>query len=131
SATGQAMALDTLLRMNANGFLLKPVHPDDLLEKIASLLAMKKSSQEALYDELSFFYAQITPHFLYNTFNTIIGLSYKDPEKAREALRSEERRVGKECRVKWWTCQEEKKKENYAEVSTANSIQLEVRSSTG
>ena len=86
SATGQAMALDTLLRMNANGFLLKPVHPDDLLEKIASLLAMKKSSQEALYDELSFFYAQITPHFLYNTFNTIIGLSYKDPEKAREAL---------------------------------------------
>src|SRR5690625_5883202 len=47
---------------------------------------MKKSSEEALHDELSFFYAQITPHFLYNTFNAIIGLSYKDTEKAREAL---------------------------------------------
>ena len=86
SATGQAMALDTLLRMNANGFLLKPVHQDDLTAKIESLLAMKESSQEALYDELNFFYAQITPHFLYNTLNTIIGLSYKDSEKAREAL---------------------------------------------
>src|SRR5690625_3259905 len=47
---------------------------------------MKKSSQEALHDELSFFYAQITPHFLYNTLNTIIGLSYKSEEKTREAL---------------------------------------------
>src|SRR5699024_8153521 len=39
-----------------------------------------------LHEELSYFYAQITPHFLYNTINTIIGLSYKSQEKTREAL---------------------------------------------
>lgn len=86
SATGQVMALDKLLRMDVNGFLRKPVSSEDIIAKIESLLAMKKSSEEALHDELSFFYAQITPHFLYNTFNAIIGLSYKDTEKAREAL---------------------------------------------
>lgn len=47
---------------------------------------VEKSSQEAINQELSNYYAQITPHFLYNTLNTIIGLSYKDEEKAREAL---------------------------------------------
>src|SRR5690606_30781443 len=33
-----------------------------------------------------YYYAQITPHFLYNTLNTIIGLSYIDQEQTREAL---------------------------------------------
>lgn len=47
---------------------------------------MKESSREAVKNELDFLSAQITPHFLYNTFNTIIGLSYKDEEKTREAL---------------------------------------------
>ncbi|MDN5353195.1 MAG: two-component system, sensor histidine kinase ChiS [Clostridiales bacterium] len=31
---------------------------------------------------------QITPHFLYNTLNTIIGLSYSDENQMREALQA-------------------------------------------
>lgn len=36
--------------------------------------------------EFQFFYSQISPHFLYNTLNTIIGLSYTDNSQVRKAL---------------------------------------------
>ena len=35
---------------------------------------------------LKYFYSQISPHFLYNTLNSIIGISYIDSEKARKGL---------------------------------------------
>lgn len=47
---------------------------------------LKKSTEEKIERELQYFYSQISPHFLYNTLNTIIGLSYTDSEKTREAL---------------------------------------------
>lgn len=47
---------------------------------------MKESVREGLTKEFQYFYSQISPHFLYNTINTIIGLSYKDVKKARKAL---------------------------------------------
>lgn len=47
---------------------------------------LKKSTEEIIERELQYFYSQISPHFLYNTLNTIIGLSYTDSEKTREAL---------------------------------------------
>ncbi len=47
---------------------------------------IKKSTEEKIERELQYFYSQISPHFLYNTLNTIIGLSYTDSEKTREAL---------------------------------------------
>lgn len=66
--------------------LNKPVNKREIIEGMESLLAMKASAKKSLHDELSFFYAQIIPHFLYNTLNTIIGLTYIDSEKTREAL---------------------------------------------
>jgi len=41
---------------------------------------------EVLSSEMRFLQAQIKPHFLYNTINTIMGFCRKDPEKARELL---------------------------------------------
>ncbi|MGR6898243.1 ATP-binding protein [Rummeliibacillus sp. TYF-LIM-RU47] len=73
-------------QVGANGYLQKPIQKEELKARIESLLRMKKSAQDALHDELSFHYAQIKPHFLYNSLNTIIGLSYTDEEKTREAL---------------------------------------------
>lgn len=70
----------------ATDFLQRPINLEELQVRIKSLLLMKASSQEALENELKFLSTQITPHFLYNTFNTIIGLSYKGEEKTREAL---------------------------------------------
>lgn len=76
----------TAMKVGANDFLRKPLLPEELKVKIASLVAMKRAAQQSIHDELSNFHAQIAPHFLYNTLNTIIALTYKDTEKAREAL---------------------------------------------
>lgn len=86
TAAGQLSDLVVSLQMGANDFLQKPVNLDELKARVESLLLMKKSAQDALNHELSFYYAQIAPHFLYNTLNTIIGLTYDDEEKTREAL---------------------------------------------
>lgn len=86
TAAGQLTDIVTSFQTKANDFLLKPVHLDELKERVKSLLLLKKSTSDAIKHELSFYYAQITPHFLYNTINSIIGLSYSDPEKTREAL---------------------------------------------
>ncbi|MBK3497034.1 response regulator [Viridibacillus sp. YIM B01967] len=86
TAAGQLTDLIISLQGGANDFLQKPINLEELQVRIESLLSMKESSREAVKNELNFLSAQITPHFLYNTFNTIIGLSYKDEEKTREAL---------------------------------------------
>lgn len=83
---GKLTSLDILSKNNGDMFLKKPLNAREVVEGIESLLAMKKSSEKSIHDELSFFHAQIIPHFLYNTLNTIIGLSYKDAKKTREAL---------------------------------------------
>lgn len=77
--------LDTL-DMGVNEIIQKPVNEYELQSKVKLLFAMKKSVERSIHNELSYYQAQITPHFLYNTLNTIIGLSYQNPDKAREAL---------------------------------------------
>lgn len=74
------------LQVGANDYLQKPIAMDELLVRIQSLLAVRQSSIDAIEDEMNYLYAQVTPHFVYNTLNTIIGLSYTDIENAREAL---------------------------------------------
>lgn len=69
-----------------NHVIQKPFGKNELISKIRSLLAIKDAVQQSVLNELKYYYAQITPHFLYNTLNTIIGLSYKDQEQTREAL---------------------------------------------
>lgn len=76
------------LQVGANDYLQKPIAMDELLVRIQSLLAVRQSSIDAIEDEMNYLYAQVTPHFVYNTLNTIIGLSYTNIENTREALYS-------------------------------------------
>ncbi len=43
-------------------------------------------TEERLEKEFKYFYSQISPHFVFNTLNTIIALTYSDGEKTRRAL---------------------------------------------
>lgn len=86
TAAGQSADRIASFEAGANDFLRKPVTAANLKTSISSLLAMKETAKQSLEKELSYFHGQITPHFLYNTLNTIISLSYKDEEKTREAL---------------------------------------------
>ncbi len=74
------------LDSGANDYLLKPIVIEDLLVRIQSLLAVRQSSIDAIEEEMNSLYAQVTPHFVYNTLNTIIALSYKDVKNTRSAL---------------------------------------------
>ncbi|WP_431027635.1 hybrid sensor histidine kinase/response regulator [Lysinibacillus sp. LZ02] len=74
------------LQVGANDYMQKPIVMDELNIRLESLVAMKHSAQEAVEAEMNYLYAQITPHFIYNTLNTIIALSYTDASKMREAL---------------------------------------------
>lgn len=74
------------LKVGANDYLQKPISMDELFIRIESLLAIRQSSIDAIEVEMNYLYSQITPHFVYNTLNTIIGLSYTDMDNTREAL---------------------------------------------
>jgi len=74
------------LKVGANDYLQKPISMDELFILIESLLAIRQSSIDAIEVEMNYLYSQITPHFVYNTLNTIIGLSYTDMDNTREAL---------------------------------------------
>lgn len=86
TAAGQLSDLVVSFRLGANDHLQKPVHLKELEMRIESLLLMKQSAQDAVEHELSYFYAQIAPHFLYNTLNSIITLSWIDQKKTQAAL---------------------------------------------
>jgi two-component system sensor histidine kinase ChiS len=86
TASGQLSDLVVSFQLGANDYLQKPVNMKELEMRVESLLLMKKSAQDAVEHELSYFYAQINPHFLYNTLNAIIQLSWFDPKKTGTAL---------------------------------------------
>lgn len=69
-----------------NDLLNKPIHPKSIISRIEVLLAIKSAATNAYKREIVNLQNQIAPHFLFNTLNTIIGLSYVDEVKTREAL---------------------------------------------
>jgi len=70
----------------ANDFVTKPFVAKELRSRVATLLLMKKSVQEALKNEMAFLQAQIKPHFLYNALSTIMSYCYTDGARAGDLL---------------------------------------------
>ncbi|MGO0061328.1 ATP-binding protein [Brevibacillus fluminis] len=70
----------------ANDFVVKPFVAKELRARVGTLLRMKQSAQKALRNEMAFLQAQIKPHFLFNTLNTISYFCVRDGEKAKELL---------------------------------------------
>lgn len=73
-------------RAGANDFLQKPFDAAELQARTASLLTMKDLGVKSVGLEVAFLYSQIKPHFLYNVLNTIMALSYTNPEQSRELI---------------------------------------------
>jgi sensor histidine kinase YesM len=70
----------------ANDFVTKPFVAKELRSRVATLLLLKKSVQEALKNEMAFLQAQIKPHFLYNALSTIMSYCYTDGARAGDLL---------------------------------------------
>ncbi|WP_160499685.1 hybrid sensor histidine kinase/response regulator [Paenibacillus dendrobii] len=86
TASGQTRDILAAFTAGANDILQKPFELAELRARAQSLLAMKSSSEWAVRREMDFLQAQISPHFLYNSLNALVGLSYKNVDKLRETI---------------------------------------------
>ncbi|MDQ0724922.1 two-component system sensor histidine kinase ChiS [Paenibacillus sp. W4I10] len=65
----------------ANDYLAKPVEVLELQSRVRALIHFKQSVDEQLRMEAAWLQAQIQPHFLFNTINSIASLSLLDPDR--------------------------------------------------
>lgn len=70
----------------ANDYVTKPIDASEFKARVRTLLKMKETIQEKLHVEMALIQAQIKPHFLFNTLNTIASLSEIDPDKMRDVM---------------------------------------------
>jgi len=70
----------------ANDYVTKPVDSIELKSRVKALIDLKLSIKERLHMEAAWLQAQIKPHFLINTINSIAALGYYDMEKMQRLL---------------------------------------------
>ncbi|MFD0959948.1 hybrid sensor histidine kinase/response regulator [Paenibacillus chungangensis] len=70
----------------ANDYVSKPVNALELNYRINALAALKHSVKERLRLEAAYLQAQIQPHFLFNTLNSIMALSHIDQNKMSKVV---------------------------------------------
>ncbi|MEF3306959.1 hybrid sensor histidine kinase/response regulator [Paenibacillus sp. GYB003] len=68
----------------ANDYVAKPVDALELKARIRLLTTLKRSVEQRLRLEAAYLQAQIHPHFLFNTLNSIMALSDIDTERMRK-----------------------------------------------
>ncbi|MEO3947601.1 ATP-binding protein [Gorillibacterium sp. CAU 1737] len=84
TARSQPADIYTGFLSGANDYVTKPVDATELRYRIRALIAMKLSYSERLRMEAAYLQAQIKPHFLFNTLNSILVLSDVDLSKMQE-----------------------------------------------
>lgn len=70
----------------ANDYLSKPFSLKEFKARAGTLLELRKTAEKAINSEMHFLQAQIKPHFIYNTLNSVVSLIRTNPEKARELV---------------------------------------------
>ncbi|WP_339275271.1 ATP-binding protein [Paenibacillus sp. FSL W8-0426] len=81
TARSQPSDIYTGFSSGANDYVTKPVDALELKYRIKALIGLKQSINERLRIEAAYLQAQIQPHFLFNTLNSLIALSDIDTEK--------------------------------------------------
>lgn len=70
----------------ANDYVTKPADSLELQHRVRALTELKRTAGERLRLEAAWLQAQVQPHFLFNTLNTIAALSEIDPDRMRLLL---------------------------------------------
>ncbi|RAV22626.1 histidine kinase [Paenibacillus contaminans] len=83
TARSQPADIYTGFSSGANDYVTKPVDALELKYRIRALTTLKQSVNERLRMEAAYLQAQIHPHFLFNTLNSILALSDIDTDKMR------------------------------------------------
>jgi len=72
--------------LGANDYVTKPINSLELKVRCRALIDLKYSINQQLHLETAWLQAQIQPHFLYNTLNTIASLSTIDPNRTIDVM---------------------------------------------
>lgn len=83
TARSQPADIYTGFAAGANDYVTKPVDALELKYRIRALTTLKQSINARLRMEAAYLQAQIHPHFLFNTLNSILSLSTIDTDKMR------------------------------------------------
>ncbi|MGE8205583.1 ATP-binding protein [Heyndrickxia sp. NPDC080065] len=86
TARSQPADIYTGFLAGANDYITKPVDSLELKYRIKALITLKQSINERLRMEAAYLQAQIQPHFLFNTLNSIMALSEIDIEKMQNLV---------------------------------------------
>ncbi|MCG3420954.1 ATP-binding protein [Oceanobacillus jordanicus] len=86
TARNSSEDLSTGFASGANDYIVKPVDPLELRSRVDVLVKLKTSIAEHMRMEAAWLQAQIKPHFLFNTLNSIMYLMEIDQEKMRYVL---------------------------------------------
>ncbi|WP_282936888.1 ATP-binding protein [Paenibacillus sp. RC67] len=70
----------------ANDYVTKPADSLELQHRVQALTELKLRTAEQMRFEAAFLQAQVQPHFLFNTLNSIAALSEIDSERMRRLL---------------------------------------------
>lgn len=70
----------------ANDYVVKPIEPLELRARVRVLTDLKEAITDRLSMEAAWLRAQINPHFIFNTINSIFSLMEMDQEKMRDLL---------------------------------------------
>lgn len=73
-------------KSGANDYLAKPIHALELRLRVRLLTNLKHYVKESQKFEAAWLQAQIQPHFLFNTLNTIASLAEVDPDEMVRTL---------------------------------------------
>lgn len=86
TARSQLEDIQIGFQCGVSDYVTKPVEKIELVTRVKALIDLKTSIGERVRMEAAWLQAQIQPHFLFNTLNTIAALSEIDPPKMVELL---------------------------------------------
>ena len=86
TARTQPVDIQMGFEAGANDYVSKPVEKVELMIRVRALLELNHTIAERIEMEAAWLQAQIQPHFLFNTLNTISALSEIDPDQMVKLL---------------------------------------------
>ncbi|MBB4823283.1 sensor histidine kinase YesM [Sporosarcina luteola] len=86
TARSQLEDIQAGFHFGANDYITKPVEKVELVARVKGLIDLRKSLSERIALEAAWLQAQIQPHFLFNTLNTIAALSDENPRKMMKLI---------------------------------------------
>src|SRR5699024_641867 len=86
TARSQEVDIYTGFHSGANDYVTKPANALELKARVKALSGLRQAVKEQLKMEAAWLQAQIQPHFLFNTLNTIASLGVKDTKRMFKLL---------------------------------------------